>query len=68
MAQTRFLGTMKAVVVHEPGGPEALKIEHREIPQPKENEVLIRVKAFGLNRLEKWTRQGLSPNVQFPKS
>lgn len=67
MTQTRSLGTMKAVVVREPGGPEALKIETREIPQPKANEVLIRVKAFGLNRSEKWTRQGRSPNVQFPK-
>lgn len=44
---------MKAVVVHKPGGPEVLKIEHRDIPQPKANEVLIRVKAFGLNRSEK---------------
>jgi NADPH:quinone reductase-like Zn-dependent oxidoreductase len=41
--------------------------EHRDIPQPKANEVLIRVKAFGLNRSEKWTRQSLSPNVQFPR-
>lgn len=58
---------MKAVVVHEPGGPEKLSIESRPIPQPKPGEVLIRVKAFGLNRSELFTRQGHSPGVRFPR-
>lgn len=59
--------TMKAVVIHEAGGPEALKIERRPIPTPNPGEVLIRVKAFGLNRSELFTRQGLSPSVKFPR-
>jgi NADPH:quinone reductase-like Zn-dependent oxidoreductase len=59
--------TMKAAVMHEPGGPEVLKIEERPIPVPRSGEVLIEVKAFGLNRSELFTRQGLSPNVQLPR-
>src|ERR1700693_6039916 len=59
--------TMKAAVIHEAGGPEVLKIEGLAIPKPKNGEVLIRVKAFGLNRSELFTRQGHSPNVKFPR-
>ena len=59
--------TMKAVVLHEPGGPEMLRIETRPVPAPKSGEVLIRVKAFGLNRSEMFTRQGLSPDVKLPR-
>lgn len=44
-----------------------LKIETRPIPQPKDGQVLIRVKAFGLNRSEMFTRLGDSPSVQFPR-
>src|SRR6201988_8562 len=59
--------TMKAAVIYEAGGPEVLKIESRPIPTPQPGEVLIRVKAFGLNRSELFTRQGLSPGVVFPR-
>lgn len=41
---------MKAVVIHEAGGPEVLRLESRPVPTPRPGEVLIRVKAFGLNR------------------
>jgi NADPH:quinone reductase-like Zn-dependent oxidoreductase len=58
---------MKAAVIYEPGGPDVLKIESRPIPTPKAGEVLIRVKAFGLNRSELFTRQGHSPGVKFPR-
>jgi NADPH:quinone reductase-like Zn-dependent oxidoreductase len=58
---------MKAVVIHEPGGPEVLKIESLPIPVPKPGQVLIRVKAFGINRSEMFTRQGHSPAVKFPR-
>ncbi len=58
---------MKAAVLHRPGGPEALKIETRPIPIPGVGEVLIRVKAFGLNRSELFTRQGRSPGVFLPR-
>jgi threonine dehydrogenase-like Zn-dependent dehydrogenase len=58
---------MKAVVLHEPGGPEVLKIESLPVPQPAPGQVLIQVKAFGLNRSELFTRQGHSPGVRFPR-
>lgn len=58
---------MKAVVIHQPGGPDVLKLETRPIPTPKTGQVLIRVKAFGLNRSELFTRQGHSPGVKFPR-
>ena len=59
--------TMKAAVIHEAGGPEVFKIASLAIPKPKNGDVLIRVKAFGLNRSELFTRQGHSPNVKFPR-
>jgi NADPH:quinone reductase-like Zn-dependent oxidoreductase len=61
------MGTMKAAVMYAPGGPEVLKVEARAIPSPLAGQVLIRVKAFGLNRSELFTRQGLSPDVHFPR-
>jgi NADPH:quinone reductase-like Zn-dependent oxidoreductase len=61
------MGTMKAVVIYSPGGPDVLKLKSRPIPVPQPGQVLIQVKAFGLNRSELFTRQGLSPGVQFPR-
>lgn len=58
---------MKAAVIREPGGPQVLKIETLPIPTPKAGEVLIKVKAFGLNRSELFTRRGDSPGVLFPQ-
>jgi NADPH:quinone reductase-like Zn-dependent oxidoreductase len=58
---------MKAAVIREAGGPEVLKIETLPVPKPQVGEVLIRVKAFGLNRSELFTRQGHSPSVHFPR-
>src|SRR5713226_5560415 len=62
-----MMTAMKAAVTHEAGGPEVLKIESLPIPTPQSGEVLIRVKAFGLNRSELFTRQGHSPSVKFPR-
>jgi NADPH:quinone reductase-like Zn-dependent oxidoreductase len=59
--------TMKAAVIHTPGAASVLKLETRPIPVPKPGWVLIRIKAFGLNRSELFTRQGHSPNVSFPR-
>jgi NADPH:quinone reductase-like Zn-dependent oxidoreductase len=58
---------MRAAVMHEPGGPEVLKIETRPVPIPISGQVLIRIEAFGLNRSELFTRQGHSPNVRLPR-
>ena len=59
--------TMKAAVMYEPGGPEVLKVETRPVPVAAPGQVLIQVKAFGLNRSELFTRQGHSPNVKLPR-
>ncbi|MXV51152.1 zinc-binding dehydrogenase [Pedobacter sp. HMF7647] len=58
---------MKAIVLNRPGGPENFLIEERPIPVPQEGWVLVKVKAFGLNRSELMTRKGLSPDVIFPR-
>jgi NADPH:quinone reductase-like Zn-dependent oxidoreductase len=54
-------------VLPEAGGPEVLNLQERPLPRPKRGEVLIRVKAFGLNRSELFTRKGQSPSVKFPR-
>ncbi len=41
--------TMKAVVAHEYGPPDVLKYEDTPIPEPKENEIIVRVIASGVN-------------------
>ena len=59
--------TMRAVVLDAPGPPEALQIRELPIPDPQPGWVLIRVKAFGLNRSELHTRLGLAQGVTFPR-
>jgi len=58
---------MRAAVIKRPGGPDVLEVQDRPIPKPDEGWVLIRVKGFGLNRSELFTRQGHSPGVEFPR-
>ncbi|MES2036421.1 MAG: zinc-binding dehydrogenase [Pseudomonadota bacterium] len=50
---------MKAIVIKQYGGPEVLEVEERPIPQPKEGQVLIEVKAFGINQAEIYFRRGV---------
>jgi NADPH:quinone reductase len=58
---------MKAAFIFEAGGPEQFQIMERPIPVPIYGQVLVKVKAFGLNRSELMTRKGLSPSVSFPR-
>jgi NADPH:quinone reductase-like Zn-dependent oxidoreductase len=60
-------GTMRAVVLDAPGPPSALAIRELPVPVPAAGQVLIRVRAFGLNRLELYLRLGLSQGVTFPR-
>jgi len=50
--------TMKAIVVHEYGGPEVLKYEAVPRPEPKDNEVLVRMIAAGVNPVDALIRSG----------
>ena len=59
--------TMKAAVLDRPGGPEALEVRDIPIPTPTLGTVLIRVKAFGLNRSELHFRQGVAQTGSFPR-
>ncbi len=52
---------MRAVVVTEPGGVDALEIVERPVPEPAPGEVLIRVTAAGVNRADLLQRQGFYP-------
>jgi NADPH2:quinone reductase len=58
---------MKAWVIREAGAAEQLKLEDVPTPQPRQGWALIRVRAFGLNRSEWFTRIGDSPTVSFPR-
>lgn len=61
------MATMQAVVLDAPGPPEVLQYGQVARPVPTAKQVLIRVRAFGLNRSELFTRQGHSPGVQLPR-
>jgi NADPH2:quinone reductase len=61
-------GTMRAIVVAEPGGVEKLVVIDVPLPKVRPGWVRIRVKAFGVNESEVTTRKGLSsPDVTLPR-
>jgi NADPH:quinone reductase-like Zn-dependent oxidoreductase len=49
---------VRAVVIHETGGPEVLRVEEVPEPEPGEGEVLVRVEAAGINRFDLSQRAG----------
>jgi NADPH:quinone reductase-like Zn-dependent oxidoreductase len=57
---------VKAVRIHEDGGPEVLRYEDVPDPEPKPGEVLIELRAAALNHLDVWVRKGL-PSVPKPR-
>ena len=59
--------TMRAIVLDAPGPPDALTIRELPVPTAIAGWVLIEVKAFGLNRSELHTRQGIASGVTFPR-
>jgi len=65
--KTMSFDTMRAIVMHEIGGPGVLKLQTVPKPIPTAGQVRIRVKSFGLNRSEVFTRQGHSPGITFPR-
>jgi NADPH:quinone reductase-like Zn-dependent oxidoreductase len=56
---------MKAVRIHEFGGPEVLRYEEVPDPKPRRDQVLIRVRACAMNHLDLWIRKGL-PGIVLP--
>ncbi|MGF2384579.1 zinc-binding dehydrogenase [Lentilactobacillus otakiensis] len=58
---------MKAIVLRHPGGPTALSYEDAPMPKVKEGWTLLKVKGFGINRSEIFTRNGWSPSVKLPR-
>ncbi len=57
---------MQAVRIHAHGGPEVLRWEEVADPRPGPGEVLVRVRAAGMNHLDLWVRRGL-PTVRLPR-
>lgn len=56
---------MKTVMIREHGGPEVLRIEERDALVPAPDQVLVGVRAVGLNHLDTWVRRGV-PGHPFP--
>ena len=57
---------MKAIRIHEEGGPEVLRLDEVPEPTPGPGDVLIRLRAASLNHLDLWLRRGL-PSVPKPR-
>ncbi len=58
---------MKAVVIHQPCTAEEMRVSEVPRPEARPGWVLVKVRAFGINRAEIYTRQGYSPSVPFPR-
>jgi NADPH:quinone reductase-like Zn-dependent oxidoreductase len=54
--------TMRAIRLHEYGGPEVLRYEEAPVPRPEPGEVLVRVRAVGINPPDWYAREGM-PDV-----
>jgi zinc-binding alcohol dehydrogenase/oxidoreductase len=57
---------VKAIRIHEDGGPEVLRYEDAPDPEPREGEALVELRAASLNHLDLWIRKGL-PSVPKPR-
>jgi NADPH2:quinone reductase len=57
---------MKAIRVHQFGGPEVMRCEDVPTPKPGENEVLIQVRAIGVNPVDTYLRSGSNPQLSLP--
>lgn len=58
---------MKAIVVHQPGAPSVLSLSEVSRPCVKPGWSLVKIRGFGINHSEIFTRRGDSPSVSFPR-
>ena len=58
---------MKAIRIHQLGGPEVLQLEEIPDPEPREGEAVVRIEAAGLNFIDVYFRTGLykAPSLPF---
>ncbi|MDP9160487.1 MAG: alcohol dehydrogenase catalytic domain-containing protein, partial [Acidobacteriota bacterium] len=49
---------MKAIQIKQPGGPEVLELAEVPVPQPQENEVVVKIAAAGVNFIDVYQREG----------
>lgn len=56
---------MKAIRIHQFGGPDVLQYEDSPDPKPRKDQVLVRIRACAMNHLDLWVRKGL-PGVKLP--
>ena len=59
---------MKAVRLHEVGGPQNLRVEEIDAPVPGQGETLVRVRAAAFNRRDVFITQGLYPGIALPRT
>lgn len=57
---------MRAIVLHEIGGPEKLRLERVTDPSPGDGEVIVRIRAAALNHRDVWIRKGQYAGIKFP--
>ena len=57
---------MKAIRVHQFGGPEVLRLEEVPVPTPGAGQVLVKLHAIGVNPVETYFRSGSNPNIKLP--
>ncbi|MCM3739454.1 zinc-binding dehydrogenase [Oceanobacillus luteolus] len=57
---------MKAIVLREVGGPDKVSYEEVDVPSPKANEVLVRLKYAALNRRDLFITYGMYPGMNLP--
>lgn len=58
ISRAKLLDYMKAIIIREFGAPEVMNLEEAPTPEPSENQLLVRVKAAGVNPVDTYIRAG----------